>query len=397
MVPFTMISFAIFLEPCIQSSHAYAVRCSWSHQCLCPLWKIYTDRRTELSTIFPKKDDDNDFWYEPLMLRDCQLSNAPYEQFLSERLFIVPGRLGSFWNTEWAGWMGGTSDGAQCIDIRQRVSFLEGFHPISDVPPEKYVSKEDHLVTMSLSKNAVGLWRLLSWSEYYRIRQISTHSSPIALLLTYPMTLYFGIVEYGSVACKVAHDMERRPLRIHIVGVEKELNFVDLFKEASFWLPRNFHLELVFCIRPDMLPESSATLEPSSTSSSTTIYSGQLTETLRVVVVSGIYGDDIHPHWDCGSGPPDILFAYNAGLYAYDSWRPVISYLYQHGNVLGIFTDYNEHSAVQCASRIGGYGCRNSVRVNPFRQPRAMPVYSMNLPQFCNGFLYVVNQASLEE
>jgi hypothetical protein len=332
------------------------------------------------------------------MRRDFQLSNAPYERFLEE-LGIVPGGV-SFWNTEWAGWLGGTSDGARSIQKERRISYSDGFHPIVDIPKEEYVADEEveRWTTNSLSKNAVGLWCLTSWSEYYQVRRTSAQNSPVALLLTYPMTLYFALTEYASVACMVAYRIERRPLRIHIVGVEKELNFLDLFKEVSFWLPRDFRLELVFCIRPDMLPSSSATI-PTTSDKQSSIYAAQLTETLSVVVVSGIYGDEssLHPHWDCGSGPPDIVLAYNAGLYAYDSWRPVISYLYTHGNVLGIFTDYNEHSAVQCASRIGGHVCRNSVRVNPFRQPRAMPVYSMNLPQFSNGFLYVVNPATLDE
>ena len=45
----------------------------------------------------------------------------------------------------------------------------------------------------------------------------------------------------------------------------------------------------------------------------------------------------------------------------------------------------------QCAS-LGGQDSRLSLKLNPFRQPRAMPVYSMNLPQVGNGFMYVFNQ-----
>jgi hypothetical protein len=120
-----------------------------------------------------------------------------------------------------------------------------------------------------------------------------------------------------------------------------------------------------------------------------------LMDSLKVIVTSGTYGESLDPNFDCGSGPPDMLMAFNAGLYAYESWRSVITYLERNRGVVGVFTDYNELSAVQCAS-LGGGKSRQTVRVNPFRQPRAMPVYSMNLPQMSNAFSYVFNAQSLE-
>jgi hypothetical protein len=117
---------------------------------------------------------------------------------------------------------------------------------------------------------------------------------------------------------------------------------------------------------------------------------------LSITVVSGTYGDSIDPNFDCGDGgSPDLVVGLNAGMYAYDSWRYVVSYLYHNPGVVGVFTDYNEHSGAYCAS-LGGHQSRQSLCINPFRQPRAMPVYSMNLPQFSNGFLYVLNPQELE-
>lgn len=121
----------------------------------------------------------------------------------------------------------------------------------------------------------------------------------------------------------------------------------------------------------------------------------RLTSSLTLLVVSGTYGDDLDPNFDCGSGPPDMIIGLNAGLFAYESWRSVINYLHQHKGVVGVFTDYNEHSGMNCAS-LGGSRSRESLMVNPFRQPRAMPVMSMNLPQFSNGFMYVYNAQELE-
>jgi hypothetical protein len=200
----------------------------------------------------------------------------------------------------------------------------------------------------------------------------------------------------------------RRPLRIHIVGVEKELRFLDLFLESYYLLQHGvaMDLELVFVVRPDMLPPSLR-----ETRGAIDLDFNRQTQgsgCFRVSVVSGVYGipeesaptsgegPSLDPRFDCGSGAPDIVVGFNAGLYAYPSWRSTINYLQQSPSVIGVFTDYNEFSGVQCASILGGSACRQSLRINPFRQPRAMPVYSMNLPQFSNGFIYVCNQQELE-
>jgi len=162
-----------------------------------------------------------------------------------------------------------------------------------------------------------------------------------------------------------------------------------------------------------MLPEKCraiSTDDGSSNEGDRFLLSVEMTSNLTVVVVGGTYGQTttnsrsngtahtttcLDPNFDCGSGPPDMIVAPNAGLYAYESWRSVIDYLYHHKGVVGVFTDYNEYSGVHCAG-LGGVASRNSLCVNPFRQPLAMPVYSMNLPQFSNGFFYVFNAQELE-
>lgn len=158
-------------------------------------------------------------------------------------------------------------------------------------------------------------------------------------------------------------------------------------------------LELVFVVREDMLPaKCQATSSSSASSSAGGKFSMKMEfETMVVGVVIGTYGGatSLDPNFDCGTGPPDMVVALNAGLYAYESWRSVVNYLYYNKGVVGVFSDYNEYSGVNCAA-LGGGKSRESLSMNPFRQPRAMPVYSMNLPQFSNGFLYVFNEQELE-
>jgi hypothetical protein len=352
----------------------------WSHECLCRTYQLYTRRRVELS------DFELGEWHTPLIGRDFQLSEAPYETFL-ESLGVTTKQSteNSWWRTEMDGWSGGQSESAKQVDVSVRRSYREGFYPVVDgIPPERHLVEKQENSDL-LDRNGVGLLRIRSWSDYYRFRGLPD-TSVAALLLTFPLTLYHALVEYGEVPCTVAR-MLQRPLRIHIVGAEKEIHFLDLFREVAFLLPNDISLELVFVVRHDMLP-------PAVRSRMGNKFNVDLLDRLRVTLVSGTYGGSLDPNFDCGS-PPDMIMAFNAGLYAYESWRSVVNYLNRNSGVVGVFTDYNEFSGVQCAS-LGGASSRESVRMNPFRQPRAMPVYSMNLPQFSNGFLFVLNPQELE-
>jgi zinc finger MYND domain-containing protein 15 len=89
--------------------------------------------------------------------------------------------------------------------------------------------------TAGLPITKIGFLSILTWKDYYELRQIPL-SSPVALLLTFPLTLYHAIATFGHVPVTVAR-MLKRPLRLHLVGVEKELNFLDLFQELGYLLP----------------------------------------------------------------------------------------------------------------------------------------------------------------
>lgn len=377
----------------------------WSHDCLCTTWRRYTDRRTELSTFSYLGD-----WQSTLIERPFQVSEEYYADWLKLRRLGVVDRqkeeeeattaaatpvATSWWRTETDGWAGGQSASAIQVDARVRRTYQEGFAPlpVSDIPTQCRVTLEDwKRVGLHESINDAGLWKLSSWEDYYRLRQLPS-SSPVALLCTFPLTVYHAIVQYGEVHVTVAR-MLKRPLRIHLVGAEKELHMLDLFQEIGFLLPGDLKAEIVFVVRKDMLPPAQQTLYTESPF----LLQVELASNLTVGVVGGTYGDkdSLDPNFDFGQfGPPDMVMALNAGLYAYDSWRNVVEYLERNTGVVGIFTDYNEHSGLNCAA-LGGAESRESLVVNPFRQPRAMPVYSMNLPQFSNSFFYVFNRQRME-
>ena len=352
----------------------------WSHQCLCKTWKLYVDHRDELSS-FPYFSG----WQTPLLQKDCFTSENSYKNYLME-LGVITSQQGTprkqnWWTTELHGWAGGDSTSAKDVDIFHRVSYADGFalDNVEWIPEERHVTTDD----VDFKFDEHGLPILNSWQDWYRRRQLSS-SSPVALLATFPLTLYYAIQHYGSVPLTVAKILER-PLRVHVVGIEKELNFVDLFREVGYLLPEETHLDMTWIVREDMLPQNSKGGKNLSL---------QLTANVKLTIVAGTYGDSLDPDFDC-NGSPDMIIGLNAGLFAYDTWRSVVRYLCTHSNVIGVFTDYNEHSGLNCAS-LGGSKSRKSLSINPFRQPRAMPVYCMNLPQFSNGFCYIFNEQELE-
>lgn len=115
-------------------------------------------------------------------------------------------------------------------------------------------------------------------------------------------------------------------------------------------------MELTFIVREDMLPPKCRQAETSDASNkqNAILMQLQLCPNLSISVVSGTYGDSLNPNFDCGTtGPPDMVLGMNAGLYAYPTWRSVVDYLNQNKGIVGVFTDYNEYSGLNCAS-LGG-------------------------------------------
>ena len=357
----------------------------WSHQCLCKTWRIYVQRRDELST-FPLGD-----WYKKLIGRTCQVSDVPYRRYLTDELKVLEVEGGSWWDTEVDGWAGGLSGSARAVDASVRRSYEEGFLLDSSlIPPERRVSDEDCSVS-GIDRDARGLPILNSWEDYYTLRGIPL-TSPVALLCTFPLTIFYALQKYGEVPITVAKMLGRK-LRIHAVGIEKEMNFLDLFKELAYLLPLDLEIELTFIVRPDMLPPKCRDTKGDNGYDMKV----ELTTNLTLMVKSGTYGEELDPLFgDVGSGSPDMLIGLNAGLFAYSSWSSVVTFCHHNPNVVAVFTDYNEHSGMNCAS-LGGGKTRESLSINPFRQPLAMPVYCMNLPQFSNGFIYVLNEQELDE
>ena len=178
----------------------------------------------------------------------------------------------------------GLSGSARTVDASKRRTYLQGFllDP-SLIPPEEHITDVDCL-KLGIERDAMNLPKLISWEQYYALRNIPLRS-PVALLCTFPLSFFHAIRCHGQVPVTVAR-MLRRRLRIHAVGVEKEMNFLDLFAELGYLLPKELEVELTFIVREDMLPPKAEERDGGID------IKLELTSNLTHLVKSGKYGDD---------------------------------------------------------------------------------------------------------
>lgn len=209
----------------------------WSHQSICKTWAQYTHRRDKLGK-FPFD------WHIPLLTRENQISEEPYKKYLTNDIGVLQTAEGkNWWRTETSGWSGGQSESAKEIDVTNRLSYAQGFAMDGHLlPPERPVSEDDVSRAGVQRDLQCNLLDLNSWEDYYKIRGIPLES-PVALLLTFPLTMYYALLKYGAVPITVAR-MLGRQVRIHVVGIEKELNFLDMFKELGYLLPEDLSVSI---------------------------------------------------------------------------------------------------------------------------------------------------------
>jgi hypothetical protein len=213
----------------------------WSHECVCNTWKVYTDRRAILYK-FPFTE-----WHLKLIHRGNEISEEPYRMFLEDTMQLnLNDDVLNWWRTEVDGWEGGQSKSAKTVDPSiRRHCFRDGFSPILDFPPPRPPTRDESL---EFSRNELGFLKINNWENYYNLRRIPL-SSPVALLLTFPLTFYHALVTFGQVPVTVSR-MLQRPLRLHVVGIEKELNFLDIFQELGYLIPTDFEVRRLECFDP---------------------------------------------------------------------------------------------------------------------------------------------------
>ena len=215
---------------------------------------------------------------------------------------------------------------------------------------------------------------LSSWAEYYRTRARLPPESPLALLLSWPLTVYLGLSLAG-----LTHVTEREVV-VHYLGPEKEVMILPLFAELAFLCP-------AVALRIEMIGPLGIALPPPA------LYEGSAGGHVNVSVRRGLYHELDLPR-------PDLAVAPNAGLaiegYG-DRWPLTLRHLAER-NIPFVFTDYSEQSmekglafaARRCAMPPPTIG----VTLNPFRAPMRLPMVhggSVGFPTLSNGFYAAFN------
>eukprot|EP00286_Rhodomonas_abbreviata_P018663 CAMPEP_0181298068 /NCGR_PEP_ID=MMETSP1101-20121128/5585_1 /TAXON_ID=46948 /ORGANISM="Rhodomonas abbreviata, Strain Caron Lab Isolate" /LENGTH=579 /DNA_ID=CAMNT_0023403065 /DNA_START=66 /DNA_END=1805 /DNA_ORIENTATION=+ len=204
------------------------------------------------------------------------------------------------------------------------------------------------------------------WLHYYASRNLPL-SSPVALLLTYPLTVLHalhilharGKLEFGG------------DVTVHYLGPEKELDFLPVFKELGHCLPdTRLHLIMV-----GPAPRSK-------------VLKVNLLPNLEVSILQGSY-QRIVPSLP----KADVAVALNSGLEEdEDLWPGALQALHV-ARTPAFFTDLAMPSCANALSLLSQLSIPVAIppHPNPFRSPLRdkQPMVKLQLCE--NGFLFAVN------
>eukprot|EP00250_Pteridium_aquilinum_P020098 c24700_g1_i1 orf=168-2093(-) len=211
---------------------------------------------------------------------------------------------------------------------------------------------------------------LSGWAEYYSLRGLAM-SSPVAVLLSFPLSLYH-IVTALNVATKT-NLAKGKEVVVHYLGPEGELDWIPAFSELSYLLGGSGSLHIVM-IGPEVpLPLSGVTTSAG--------------RKLKLTFMKGLYQDELS-----ALPSPHVVVALNSGLETYGSWLGALEVI-KSQSVATFFTDYSEPCCANAKQvlRAAGLHISYPVMPNPFRSPVRSQVPSNNIPWFSNGFVLGVN------
>ena len=232
-----------------------------------------------------------------------------------------------------------------------------------------------------------------TWAEYYeRRREWIPLDSPLALLLTWPLTVYYALCRLGLADLPTA-----REVAVHYLGPEKEVLLLPLFAELASLCPAS-----TICITM-VGPLSIALPAPIS-------FHGKRGGRVSVSVVKGLYHQLHLPE-------PDLAIAPNAGLAVSgyrERWPPTLRHIERKG-IPFLFSDYSEQSiekglatarvVSETLARVqgkeglpaalgGAMEPSTGVLLNPFRAPMRLPRVddgSVGHPTLSNGWFACFN------
>ncbi|KAL5003901.1 hypothetical protein ScPMuIL_017357 [Solemya velum] len=208
---------------------------------------------------------------------------------------------------------------------------------------------------------------LADWESYFRYRGLRL-DSPIAILLQFPLTLYHIIQHclpnsYSS----WWETVDESELRIDILGVEKEVEMLQLFQETGLLMPDK---SLDIHMFGQKVSKAVDELEKNY-------------RNVKITVHKKLY------HNKKSIRKPHVVVGFNAGIGAYASWSDTMKLLKEE-KIPAFFTDYCQYSCEggNIIMQKLGLGTTSSPVINPFRSPVRRESEETDMPWYSNGFLY---------
>nr|XP_022333598.1 zinc finger MYND domain-containing protein 15-like isoform X1 [Crassostrea virginica] len=203
---------------------------------------------------------------------------------------------------------------------------------------------------------------IVDWASYYKCRELDL-SSPVAILLQWPLTVFF-IIQNVLNGTEPGNEVN-----IDIVGVEKEVELVPVFKELG-----------------NLLPESKIDIHMFGRHLHPQVK--EKTWSFGSVVVS-VHNELYHKNVCAPQAQtPHLVIGFNAGIAAYSSWIPTIKKL-KSMKVPTYFTDYCK-SSIELSRLMLKDHCdvmTSDPILNPFRSPIRMTSSDHDLPWFSNAYI----------
>uniref|UniRef100_A0A8C5K434 Zinc finger, MYND-type containing 15 n=1 Tax=Jaculus jaculus TaxID=51337 RepID=A0A8C5K434_JACJA len=233
-----------------------------------------------------------------------------------------------------------------------------------------------------------------SWQDYYLWRGLSL-DSPMAVLLTYPLTVYYVITHLVPQSFPELNIQNKQSLKIHVVEAGKEFDLVMVFWELLVLLP-HVALELQF-VGDNLPPESDQqhftmqrdgpelSVRPGSgvsarLSSGTKEKGGRRDLQIRV---------SARPYHLLQGPKPDLVIGFNSGFGLKDTWLSSLPRL-QSLRVPAFFTESSEYGCVMDdqTMAVATGGGTSSPQPNPFRSPFRLRAADNCMPWYCNAFIF---------
>ncbi|KAK6466522.1 zinc finger MYND domain-containing protein 15-like [Huso huso] len=228
---------------------------------------------------------------------------------------------------------------------------------------------------------------LTSWSDYYAWRGFDL-DSPVAALLSCPLTIYYIITSLAPRHFPELNILTKQSLKIHIIEGAKEFDMLLVFWELSVLLPHvAFEIHFVGEALPKEADEQQAVLQRKD-GHVTLVHPNFVSEEKtdkRIVRVKG-YSRPYHML----QGPkPDLVIGFNCGFGLSDTWISSLPRL-QSLRVPAYFSECSEYSCAvsQHSMSTATGGSVSEAGVNPFRSPLRVAGGDNNMPWYSNGFLF---------